>query len=108
MRKGVEKRYEAYFGKVGNDNDRVHKMDGAVRVYGATKRVTVIKILRQKKSSGDVHKQKNNYGGEIFWANGYFVSTIIRNCNEPVISDYIKAQDSYYTMPCNNQQLGFL
>src|SRR3984893_13206269 len=71
--------------------DHVHMMISIPPKYAVSSVVGFIKGKRAIHLARTYGERKQNYGGQSFWARGYFVSTVGRD--ETVIRDYIRNQE---------------
>src|SRR3954451_17432263 len=93
---GIEARYQLKVLEIGADRDHVHVLVQSAPTYSVTKLVTTIKSLTAREIVRRCPQVKKELWGGDFWTDGSCASTVGRNANEAMISDYVKKQGQEY------------
>ena len=88
----IEKRYDIRFLEIGTDKDHVHFLVQAMPTKSPTEIITTIKSITAREIFASNPEIKKQLWGGQFWSDGYYVSTVGKNANETVISNYVREQ----------------
>ena len=88
----IEKRYEIKFIEIGTNGDHVHFLIQSVPMYSAKKIIQVVKSITAREIFEKVPEVKKKLWGGEFWADGYYVSTVVQRGSEETIRKYVQEQ----------------
>ena len=88
----ISERFEIIFLEIGSEGDHVHFLVQSVPTYSPTKIVRIIKSITAREIFARHPEVKKKLWGGEFWTDGHFISTVGKNGNEQVISNYVKSQ----------------
>jgi REP element-mobilizing transposase RayT len=89
----IEDRYDITFLEIGTDKDHVHFLVQSVPKLSPSQIIRTIKSITAKKIFERFPDVKKKLWGGEFWSDGYYVSTVGKDTNVHVISNYVKNQE---------------
>lgn len=90
--KGLEKRYEVQFEKIGTDGDHIHILCSFHPKYGGADFVRIFRSITAKelfKQFPELRRQL--WGGEL-WSDGYYIATVGERKNWKTVERYVTNQ----------------
>ena len=90
---GIELRYEwIKFLEIGADNNHVHFLIQSMPTRSPSEIIRTVKSITGRRIFAEHPEVKKQLWGGELWTDGYFVSTVGRNCDEKTIAEYVKNQ----------------
>ncbi|MEW6262673.1 MAG: IS200/IS605 family transposase [Thermodesulfobacteriota bacterium] len=88
----IAKRYKIVFVEIGVEKDYIHFLIQSVPGYSPAKIVRKIKSITAREIFVRVTMVKKQLWVGEFWTKGYFMSTVSRNGDENIITQYVRNQ----------------
>ena len=92
----ISLRFEFYFVEIGSDVDHVHFLIQSVPMTLPAKLVRITKSITARELLKRHPEIKKILWGGKFWTSGYYITTVGKQANETVISNYVRNQGKQY------------